>query len=85
MGSMLTALIILLAAPTSRPPVPIELEVVGVFRPMDLQGRTITGEREVFLEPVEEDADVSDLVGALFEVSRASKGPIGSSGIPALL
>ncbi len=76
-----------LAAPPSTAEPQVELRVVGVFRPVDLEGRTVAAEREVFLEAIEEDADVSKLVGTVLEVTRTEAIPVKTarhSGLPML-
>ena len=64
----------------------VELQVIGVFRPIDLDGRTVGAEREIFLEAVDEDVTVPvDLVGAVLEVTRLERLPVKSahhSGLP---
>lgn len=47
-----------------------ELTVVGVYRPVDLEGRTIATPREVYLQARGEGASLADLVGRTLTVHR---------------
>jgi hypothetical protein len=54
-----------------------ELLVVGVYRPVEMSGRTVKVDREVFLQPVDGKGDkVGDLVGRRMTVHRRAKVPV---------
>ncbi len=54
-----------------------ELLVVGVYRPVEMSGRTVKVDREVFLQPADGKGDkVGDLVGRRMTVHRRAKVPV---------
>ncbi len=47
-----------------------EFRVVGVYRPVDLHGRTVQAPREVYLQPLSASGPISALVGQTIDVHR---------------
>ncbi len=68
-------------APDTKPKEP-DFTVVGVYRPVELSGRTVTQSREVFLQAQSDETDLQTLVGRTLTIHRKSRVPasIGMKG-----
>ena len=52
-----------------------DFTVVGVYRPVELSGRTVTQSREVYLQAERTDMDLNTLVGRTLAIHRKSRVP----------
>ncbi len=62
-----------------------ELQVVGVYRPVDLSGRTVQAPREIWLRATSADGALATLIGRTLTVHRQVEVPaqVGVAGAPA--
>ncbi|MEE2787579.1 MAG: hypothetical protein VX589_09585 [Myxococcota bacterium] len=77
--SMTIFLTLVAAFATPKLDTSLALQVVGVYRPVDLAGRVVQAPREVYLQSMDDGHDLKGLVGVQLEVFRRMPVPASMS------